>query len=335
MIEVPAWMTGIDAKIIKAVNAQGKCIKALEDKVAQFNKWAADMDKYADDLIDGESVDYPDPPTEDPEGVVLKPRIKDPPKGYWWCPQCLEKIPEREISWDNCKHHHPPIEVHGSPYIHEIEWHEQPEKPDEPAGMEQYIGMPCLMRENDSNWRGTRPSWLTSLKDGKYWDEEGVAWRYCKPHPISEEVLRLREVLNGAADISLERAEKHSDAIDQIIKLKDELAGKRKEHDDYVAQCVEVRDELTTEQGQEIEQLKEDEKNAVAWAEGAEANAERLEADLTKLRAELERYKEMERLAEDVVAGKTCRFGKVNSTHDTKFVARHILAALDTEEESK
>ena len=52
----------------------------LEERVKGFNKWADDMDKYADDLIDGESADYPDPPTEDPEGAVIKPSIKSLPQ---------------------------------------------------------------------------------------------------------------------------------------------------------------------------------------------------------------------------------------------------------------
>ena len=248
---------------------------------------------------------------------MIKPSIKslpqEPPKGVvWWCEQC-----EGVVAGDLVKPHDGNAGTFchtvSSNACHIVKWREQPqpEKPDEPEGMERYIKMPCIFREGPREYNGI----LMLIDDEdeiaceEYLDENGNGWPECVPRPISKEVLRLREENDELGKVALSTHNKHESAKDEIEQLraeKDHNWLKIKEQ----AACLELQTE-------EVSKLK-------AELESSTKTKSSLLREKVSLERELARYKKMEKVAKD--KQQLCAVGHLEHHYITA-----ILAALDTE----
>jgi hypothetical protein len=180
-----------------------------------INREMVELAKRVEALED--NAHCPDPPQETP-------------KGYWECTKCGDKpnwLPidqmDKCLVGDNmsCVRH----KCHGT-----VEWHEQPQpkKPDELEGMERYIGMPCFFSQEvfDYKYIGVLKR-LSKYDDGNmdlFVDETGEDFSFCKPHPISEEVWRLREENELLqTDFETKKMEWESDQTSWAIAYQEEI----------------------------------------------------------------------------------------------------------------
>lgn len=157
-----------------------------------------------------------------------QPQPQETPKGAWWCIEDHgEEIAVEDIyPMGGGRYYH----TYGG-VRHEVEWREQPQpdepeesielhvppekqaeisaefrqraadikKADEPEGMERYIGMPGTFGNGTPEVLGILKadmSAASNIHEKPYVNDDGTSWEKFIPHPISAEVLRLREEKN-------------------------------------------------------------------------------------------------------------------------------------------
>ncbi len=278
---------------------------------------------------------------------------QEPPKGYWWCEthECIstqrgcpesrgdgrcrfdwreQPQPKEEPSqghWE-CTDCGATVECIRLDIIHASQDF-VPEKPDEPPadeGMKRYIKMPVLVLDEVEGWVTDQLQDIDATHyDTPYICQQCTATRdHIKPHPISEEVLRLRHDLSQWVDVANDLRVKTDAQDEEIVHLQNKAILKRAECDGIGSQMLDIQQDCIAGK-KEIEQLK-----AELGHEKAGRNI--LAGELSKSQAKLESSTKTKRslLRENESLGRELRQYRRTDTSD----ACNILAALDTEEET-